>query len=801
MADQRKPHDPPAGGGTAVIAQDQTDGWDAIPEALPIELPGLEDRYEVVRELARGSMGVVQVARDLSLQRLVALKKLSTEARVPNAAARFLDEARITAQLSHPGIAAVYEIGVGKDEVPFFSMQLIEGRTLHAMLEGLRAGDPDAVRRFSRARLLNLFMQVCMTVAYAHARGVIHRDLKPENIMLGNFDEVFVMDWGLAKIVSTDVPQPVVGGRPDDAVFRTRVGDIQGTPAYMSPEQAMGLVDALGDRTDVYALGAILYELLTLRPPFGGTTQEVLRLVRQGALVPPAQAAPDAGITAELEAVVLRAMARDPMDRYPTAAALRDEVEASLVGTRTSMHRVRGAARALREAARAGQTFRELARRRRRVAREVAEAASLRLPFDAPDELEALWSRQAAHAALERDVAHAFENAVAHYQQILNEVPDHREAHEGLRDLFWYRFLEAERADDRPTMVLYRGLAQQHDRSRALQAALTGDGALRLATDPPGAAVTLYRHTPAGHRLVASDPRACGSTPLTLEPLAMGSYVVVLERRGFHELRVPVHLTRQETAEVEVRLLPEGALPAGMVQVPAGAWWSGDNNPELETAPRARQAAAAFLIGRCPVTVADYAAFLDALFEGGDAGRAQRHVPGGGEGWQTGPDGRAHPDQYGGNPVTGVSLVDVQAYLAWRAERDGLPWRLPTAAEWERAARGADGRAYPWGDRWDATLCRCADGPEGGAPSAVGNESDESPFGVRDLAGGVREWTASEHPRDARQRAVKGGGFDSRRAECHLAVRRFAKIDRGARDLGFRLALDIEAALQGRGGR
>ena len=795
MSDQREPPDAPKPGGTAVIVKDQTDGWDALPEALPIQLPAVDARYELVRELARGSMGVIQVARDLALQRLVALKQLRSETRVPNAAARFLDEARITAQLSHPGIAAVYEIGVGPDEVPFFTMQLIEGRTLAAILDGLRAGDADAVRRFSRARLLNLFMQVCMTVAYAHARGVLHRDLKPENIMLGNFDEVFVMDWGLAKIVSTDVARPLVGGRTDDAAFRTRVGDITGTPAYMSPEQAMGLVDALSDRSDVYALGAILYELLTLRPPFTGTTQEVLRQVRQSVVLPPSQAAPDAEISPEIEAVVLRAMARDPMDRSPGAAALRDEVEATVVGSHTSMHRVRGAARAMRDAARVGQTFRELARRRRRAARDVACGASLRLPYDSPDQIEALWSRQAALETLERDLGRAFDNAVAHYQQILDDVPDHRDAHEGLRDLFWYRFLEAERGADDAAMAIYRGLAQRHDHHQVLATALEGEGAVTLRSEPPGAAVTLYRFAATGHRVVPCEPRPCGRTPATLDPLPMGSYVAVLELPGHLPLRVPFTVQRQETPELDVRLVPDGALPPGMVLVAAGPFWSGEANPEFEAPPRQRQVLEAFAIGQTPVTVGAYAAFLDALVERGDPARAARHVPDGGVGWRTGSDGRLHPEQYAGNPVAAVTLRDVQAYLAWRCEQDGLPWRLPTALEWEKAARGADGRAYPWGDRWDATLCRCGDGAEGGAPSAVGNESDESPCGARDLAGGVREWTSTEHPRDPRQRAVKGGGFDARRSECHLAVRRFVKIDRGAADLGFRLALDLAALL------
>ena len=790
---ERDGNDPPASaGGTEVITQDADDGWGEVPDALPIDLPGTaEERYETLRELARGSMGVVKVARDLSLQRLVALKELRPEGAVPNAAARFLDEARITAQLQHPGIVAVYEIGVDpEEERPFFTMQLVEGRTLQDILTCLTQGDPDTVRRFSRARVLNLFMQVCMAVAYAHSRGVIHRDLKPANIMLGEFGEVFVMDWGLAKIVRTGVDRPVVGGRPDEAVFRTRVGDITGTPSYMSPEQAMGLVDALSERTDIYSLGAILYEILAGRPPFvGDTAQAILRQVRASDPELPGDVAPDAEIAPDLESVVMRCLARDPKDRFARATEVRDEVEASMLGRGTIMRRVRGAGRTLREAHRAGQNFRDLARRRRRLSREVAEAASLRLRYDTPEQIEGEWVRQAELAELEADLEHAFENAVALLHQILGEVPDHREAHEGLRDLLWYRFLEAERASDQPAMALYRSLATQHDPGATLRGSLVGDGSLRIESEPE-AAITLWRYTREGHRLAPTDRRDCAQSPVTLDPLPMGTYLLELRAEGHVTTRVPVSIGRQEAAEMSVRLPVSGALPDGCVYVPAGPTWLGARDLELGAPPRARVVVHGFAISRTPVTLDAYADFLNALVDAGDVHRAIRHArdP---EMWHQGADGHFHPNDYGGNPVTGVTWRDAVAYCTWCGERDGLAWRLPTAEEWEKAGRGADGRAYSWGDAWESTLCRCADSPEGGAASAVGNDSDESPYGAQDMVGGVREWTGTEHPRDSRQRAVKGGGFLSARTECHLAARRFRKLDRAEPDLGFRLALDM----------
>ncbi len=785
-------HDPktPPGGGTEVIGDAVDDGWDLPAEPLPIELPAGPARYDTQAELARGSMGVVRVARDRTLKRLVALKSLDPEGAVPDAAARFLAEARITAQLQHPGIVAVYEIGHDEQARPYFAMQLVEGRTLQEILDGLRAGTPAIVQGHGRVRLLNLFMQVCMAVAYAHARGVIHRDLKPANIMLGEFGEVFVMDWGLAKVVRDDVPHPIEGSR-DEARFSTRVGHITGTPSYMSPEQAMGLVDGLNEATDIYALGAILYELLTLRPPVvGPDTDAILRQVRQGQITPPRLAAPEADVPPDLEAVILRCLDRDPGGRYRSATELRDEVEACLAGGHTRLRQVRTAARSLRDAHRTGQHFRELARRRRRLLRSLAERAAARLPADGPADIEALWADRRQAVALGAELERTFGQASALFEQVLSESPTSREAHEALRDLAWYRFLEAERAGDVAAMHLFRALAERHDPAGGLRAAWIGDGALSLLTLPAGAQVTLARFgpDPRGDALVLGAPEPCGVTPLTLDPLPMGSYRLQLQHGG-GTTHLAVQITRQETAEFMLRLPAPGAIPDGTVHIPAGPFHAGTADTVEGAAPPSRQHLADVLIARLPVTCGEYAEFLAAVAAAGDVARAQAHVPRG-VAWLAGRDGRWYPEGPPNTPVTGVSARDAEAYCAWRRAVDQRPWRLPTGAEWEKAARGADGRRYPWGNGWEPTRCRCAEGPTGGAPSPVDDPLDCSPYGVHDTAGGVREWTQSPHPRAPRQREIRGGGFRSRRLGCHLAARAWLREDGTADDLGFRLALD-----------
>src|SRR5262245_12142218 len=314
-------------------------------------------RYALKGELARGGMGAILKVWDEDLRRSLAMKVILGRAESTASGttppvdrrllARFLEEAQVTGQLDHPGIVPVHELGLDAEGRVYFTMKLVKGRDLRAIFELVFAEQEG----WNETRALGVLLKVCEAMAYAHAKGVIHRDLKPANVMVGGFGEVYVMDWGLARVLGradqhdlrlreSETPLTSVKTErreereeaPDSPLF-TMDGDVVGTPAYMPPEQALGAIERLSPRSDVYALGAMLYHLLTRHMPYvppGGrmTNRMVLAAVTQGPPAPLATLRRDA--PAELVAIVERAMARAPDRRYRDTLELADDLRAYL---------------------------------------------------------------------------------------------------------------------------------------------------------------------------------------------------------------------------------------------------------------------------------------------------------------------------------------------------------------------------------------------------------------------------------------------------------------------------------------
>jgi serine/threonine-protein kinase len=303
--------------------------------------PQGRERYLLTQLHARGGIGQVWQAHDTDLGRDVALKELRPEREnQPAIRARFLEEGRVTGQLEHPGIVPVYELARDSEGGrPFYTMRFIRGRTLQEAAQSYhRKRAAGQARSLELWELLTAFVAVCNAIGYAHSRGVIHRDLKPQNVILGEFGEVMVLDWGLAKRLDRAEKPSQELSAADAESGQTVQGQILGTPAYMAPEQAEGRLDQIGRFTDVYGLGAVLYEVLTGQPPFRGEdSRSVIRQVISESVPPPRQIVP--GTPRAMEAISMKALSKRREDRYASALDLAHDVEHFLADEPVSAYR------------------------------------------------------------------------------------------------------------------------------------------------------------------------------------------------------------------------------------------------------------------------------------------------------------------------------------------------------------------------------------------------------------------------------------------------------------------------------
>jgi serine/threonine-protein kinase len=405
------------------LREPEAEALSPVLQPSSTELPsGMPERYQLHGELARGGMGCVLKGRDVDLCRDVAVKVLlETHAGRTELVQRFIEEAQIAGQLQHPGIVPVYDVGALSAKRPYFTMKLVKGRTLAAQLDDRNDSAED------RARLVGIFAQVCQTLAYAHARGVIHRDIKPANIMVGAFGEVQVMDWGLAKVLPSggvaDEQRPKRPAPEDASVIRTarsegsdppgsqtQVGSVMGTPAYMAPEQARGDIDLVDERADVFGLGAILCAILTGQPPFTGKPAEAQRKAQQADLADALARLVACGADAELVALAGRCLAAEPWHRPRHAGLVAQELTAyqhsvALRLQQAEMARVEATTRAREE------------RKRRRLTVALALTLLLASLLGGGGWLWFVRERNAHQARLTQDVNDALQAATALREQ------------------------------------------------------------------------------------------------------------------------------------------------------------------------------------------------------------------------------------------------------------------------------------------------------------------------------------------------------------------------------------------------
>lgn len=753
--------------------------------AFPAELC-----LEPLRVLARGSVGWLFQARDPLMDREVAVK-ISRLDGGRRTAEQVLLEARTTARLEHPAVLAVHRVlDLGDRACAVY--QLAPRLTLHRLLHG---DLKHLIQAFEPHRRLQMCMQGASALAAAHELGVAHGDLHPGNIAVGDRGEPYVLDWG--------------GVVPGESGFT-------GHPAYASPEQLRG--HTASRPSDVYAIAAVTWEVMSLRTfrPRGRdeTLGDWLGRLQRDAGRTPLEAPPhlDRGV----EALLRRCLDVDPEARPPAADLVRG-VREVLTG-RDEARRREDEAHALVEVCReALEQYTDLGDR---LASEQKVAAVQRSHVSGHEPVErkrTLWETEDRIRGYLVEQEVTWLSAVEDGLRALTLAPDAPLARQTLADLWWARFRQSEAGASPAEMAMALSRLQQFDDGRYLRV-LASPGKLSLEAPVDGATVEVQRYERQGRRLVSRIVDSL-ELPLQRHPLPPGSYRLVVRAEGFADAVYPLALRRGEHHRGQVTLYPPEAIGEGWVQMAAGSfhmggdplarllgWRIGGRGPLRGFSPTgdplARQALESCsptigdrFVMRTPVTSAEYLAFLARL----PADEAAARLPGevGFHGttrplWSMEEGAPTAPEDWDLDwPVVAVSQADAEAYAGWLSEREGRPVRLPTEEEWEKAARGVDGRPFPWGAGFDPTFAHMRTSRPGPAqPAPVGSYPvDTSVWGCQDMAGGVREWTTSSY--GAGRVVVRGGSWSDDHDELRCAGRWGLEASHRSSAIGFRLISEV----------
>ena len=581
-------------------------------------------RYKIGELLGAGGVGLVTSALDRTIGRTVAVKTLKRgKDALPHVGRRFVAEGHLTAQLEHPNVVPVYDMGSLPDGQPYYTMRIVKKRSLRDVITrpGLKAQWP-------LVRLLGAFLQVTRALAYAHDRGVMHNDIKPENVLLGDFGEVYLADWGLARMFRDETVLPMVPPLPTDdtapAMANGSSSQAGGTPGYIAPEILRHEAN-VDERADLFALGVVLYELLTGTHPFdaGDGSPPPLVATLDRAPRAPREVAP--GCPLLLEDLCLQMLAKDREARPQSADRVAGEVEAFLEGAK---ERERRRAEALTLCERAKEPvlrYQQLETDRQRL-NDLAKTALKQVKgWEPVDRKRSGWALEDRSAEAERESGRAHAAAIELYTKALGYDVECEDAHRGLADLYWARARQAEAERHAATQVYYETLVADHDQGRYV-ALLRADARLSLTTDPPGADVLVSRFVERDRVLVPVDERYLGRTPLEDARLEPGSYVLVVKAPGRRDVRYPVSLPRGGHHAGHVNLYSGDEIGDGFVYVPGGPALLGGDPEAYEPLPRQEFFVGDFAIAKFPVTMRGYCSFLDSL-ERSDPAIAFRRAP------------------------------------------------------------------------------------------------------------------------------------------------------------------------------
>lgn len=792
-------------------------------------------RYLVKAKLDQGGMGSIYRVYDPELRRTLALKLVHRHMiNYSDILSRFIEEAQLTAQLQHSNIIPVLDYGMLPNGQYYFTMPEIIGKTLNLTVSEIFSLQEQPLIKHQVHRLLEIFHQACKTVAYAHDKGVIHCDLKPDNIMIGPFREVFVLDWGVARILDkSNVSVFAEGYLPNTSRFAA----VLGTPAYMAPEQARGDTESLCPQTDVYALGLILFYILTGKRAYageGGNTLENVRLGQMNTLEGPWV------IPQPLIDIFSKATQSEIEKRFSDADEIANAIGRWLAGEQNEQR-----AKELHSRAMSQQPLKEQLNKEGKETISVAQEILKNIPpWEKESQRWEAWRNEdEGHKLLHlsRQAGYTMEQlllSALHYSPDLNEI------HESLSKLYAEQHKIAELAKESDELERLEGLLQFHVNALPLQHPtrvkythyIKGDGHLTLYTDPPGAHARLLRYGESNRRMVALPYQYLGKTPIINRSLPMGSFIIELEKPGHHSIRYPLHIKRlshwdgippQSDKELEIWLPPLGSLKVEECYVPAGWFSCGGDDLAPDSMPLQEVWVDGFIIQSRSVNNRDYILFLNDLIDQGKDDDALKFAPrerasmGQEEGaliYGQYPDGSffltpdADGDQWDTNwPVLMVNWNCAKAYANWLETKTELPWRLPSEIEWEKSARGVDGRFFPWGNTFDPSrACVRHSHPTRQLPAAPNQYPlDISPYGLLSTAGNTADWCSDgyvpqriipeqihklsdEQTSLSSERVFRGGSWQSTENDSRLCKRSANPILTRSAWVGIRLCRSIK---------
>ena len=759
-------------------------------------------RHKVGDEIARGGVGRVLASRDRQLQRSQVMKVLNQGVEATQKVMlNFIREAQITAQLEHPNIVPVHDLGLRANGEVFFTMKRIRGQTLKEIVRSLRREDPVVTKNFPRVKLLEIFKSICFAAAFAHSRGVLHRDLKPSNVMVGDFGEVLVLDWGIALVFRDPEIKRPIRAPEGDGVGRSA---IVGTPAYMSPEQAIGDTHRVDHRSDIYSLGAILYEILTCRPPYRGKDPKtLLEMAIKGNPIPPREFRPQFHIPHALNDIVMKCLSKSRSGRYVSVNELIDDIRNYLTRLEELDRRIKLSHARYQEALLELEGFNKI-----RQKLTISESALIELEWSTPafasaDDRRPLWKQRAEIRSLKFELHNIYRQAERSLMSALSLYSDHQQAKSDLAYLYSVQLESAEERREHIDTTHYQTLLKLYNNGD-YDEQLSAHGRVQVRTTPPKSEVYASRGMEVDISLQFLQERPWGQAPFNAPRVPEGPWRLRLTAPGHTDVIYPLVVKRGKLVEVDCPLYRPETIGDGFCYIPRGEIMLG-GDPVCPTSKTQRLVhIKGFAISKYLVTCEEYLLFLNSI-ACKDSKEAALHAPRV-EGlefplWPLGEDelySLPVPTELmpwsPRWPIFGISMVNAKRYCEWWSRVYQEQVRLPTEDEWEKAARSGDERQYPWGHFFDPAFCHIAEGRSHiPRPIEVGRTpDDQSPFGVFDMAGLVHEFCDTPFLQGHSDRVLKGGSFETHGAiESRGSYRKSISPFFSSYSAGFRLAKNL----------